>query len=59
MEDNKKKKESATINIRLPKSDLDLIRKLAEEDGRTINNYICRIIRKYLDNYLEKSDNLD
>lgn len=59
MDDNKKKKESATINIRIPKADLDRIRQLAEEDGRTINNYICRIIRKYIDNYLENSDNSD
>ena len=55
MERNNKKKETATINIRIPKSDLDKIRKLAEDDGRTINNYICLIIRKYLENI----DNLD
>ena len=59
MENKKNKKESVQLSIRIPKSDLDKIRKLAEDDGRTINNYICRIIRKYLDNYLENSDNLD
>ena len=58
-EKSRSKKETQSINIRFPKSDLDKIRKLAEDDGRTINNYICRIIRKYLDNHLENSDNLD
>ena len=59
MENKKNKKESVQLSIRIPKSDLDQIRKLAEDDGRTINNYICRIIRKYLDNHLENSDNSD
>lgn len=55
MNDNKKKKESVPLSIRIPKEDLDQIRKLAEDDGRTLNNFICRIIH----NYLESLDNSD
>lgn len=54
-EKTRSKKETQSINIRFPKADLDRIRQLAEDDGRTINNYICLIIRKYLENI----DNLD
>lgn len=50
MENKKNKKESVQLSIRIPKEDLDQIRKLASDDGRTLNNFICRIIHNYLEN---------
>lgn len=56
MEKNKKKPETVSLSVRIPKTDLDQIRQLAAEDGRTLNNYICMIVRNYLKN-IDNSDN--
>lgn len=54
-EKSRPKKETQSINIRFPKADLDRIRQLASDDGRTVNNFICRIVHNYLEN-LDNSD---
>jgi len=40
--------------LRINEDVLNKLRELAREDGRSLNNYICEVLKKHLDNINNK-----